>query len=46
MYAEGAGVEKSYGRAAEWFRKAGEQGDVRAQQFLDELAAKGFISTG
>lgn len=36
-YYYGRGVEQDYKKAAEWFRKAGEKGNVRAQEMLGSM---------
>ena len=38
-YANGFGVEKDLAKAAEWLRKAAEQGVEGAQKALDEISA-------
>ncbi len=37
LYENGKGVAQSYIRAAEWYRKAAEQGDEDAQKRLREI---------
>jgi TPR repeat protein len=37
MYQYGAGVTKDSIRAAFWYRKAAENGDINAQKKLDEM---------
>jgi uncharacterized protein len=41
IYAEGLGVPQDYAKAAQWFRKAAEQGDTYAQSSLAWLYAQG-----
>jgi TPR repeat protein len=41
IYAEGRGVPQDYRKAAEWFRKAAEQGDAFAQSSLAYLYTEG-----
>ena len=42
-YYEGTGVEQSYALAAEWGRKAADQGNERAQFFVGEMFALGEV---
>jgi Sel1 repeat len=42
MYEKGLGVQPDYGRAAEWYRKAAEQGYARAQMNFGYLYEKGL----
>jgi TPR repeat protein len=37
MYARGDGVERDRNEAAAWFRRAAEQGSVRAKEYLKRL---------
>ena len=41
MYETGQGYERSYGRAARWYRRAADQGSTLAQYALGELYAGG-----
>jgi TPR repeat protein len=39
MYDNGQGIEQSNEKAAEWYRKAADQGDPDAKKKLSELGA-------
>jgi hypothetical protein len=41
MYSEGHGVPKNYSLAAQWFRKAADQGNAEAQASLGQLYVDG-----
>ena len=42
MYEDGDGVAKSYEKAAEWYLKAAEQGNVDAQERLGRMYSSGY----
>ena len=42
MYLTGCGVPENDAKAAEWFRRAGEQGDAEAQSSLAFMYAEGY----
>ena len=41
MYDKGQGVVQDYAQAAEWYRKAAEQGTARAQNNIGNMYDKG-----
>ena len=43
MYRKGHGVERDYSKAANWYRKAAEQGDAEAQDVCSAVGAQASL---